>query len=154
VQGIATAAGCQLAAQTDLCVASPSATFATPGVQRGGFCTTPSVAISRNLKSPKQALRMLLTGESFSAQQAYECGIVSHIAECDLDDYTLSLAVEIAKAASTTLILGKRGFYEQLDLGIVDAYEFAAKVMARNFSMNDSKEGVSAFFEKRPPKWK
>src|SRR6202044_3826271 len=102
--------------QADLCVASTSATFATPGVQRGGFCTTPSVAISRCMQ-PKAALRMLLTGERFSAQQAYEAGIVSHIAAGDLDEYTLNLAIEIAKAASSTLILGKRAFYEQLDMG-------------------------------------
>lgn len=153
MQGIATAAGAQLAAQADLCVASPSATFATPGVQRGGFCTTPSVSISRSILSPKQTLRMLLTGELFSASHAYECGLVSHVAEGDLDEYTTSLASEIAKAASTTLFLGKRGFYEQKDLGIVDAYEFAGKVMARNFAMNDSREGVSAFIEKREARW-
>lgn len=153
VQGIATAAGTQLAAQADLCVASPSATFATPGVQRGGFCTTPSVAISRSIGFPKQTLRMLLTGERFTAQQAYQSGLISHIAEGDLDEYTVKLASEIAQAASTTLFLGKRGFYEQEELGIVDAYEFAGKVMSRNFCLKDSKEGVSAFIEKRNPHW-
>jgi enoyl-CoA hydratase/carnithine racemase len=102
---------------------------------------------------PKAALRMLLTGERFSAQQAYEAGIVSHIAAGDLDEYTLNLAIEIARAASSTLILGKRAFYEQLDMGIVDAYGFAGKVMTGNFCMKDSKEGVSAFLAKRPPKW-
>jgi enoyl-CoA hydratase/carnithine racemase len=153
VQGIATAAGTQLAAQADLCVASPQATFATPGVQRGGFCTTPSVAISRSIKFPKQALRMLLTGERFSAQCAYEFGLVSHVSEGDLDEFTATLAADIAKAASTTLFLGKRGYYEQMDMGVVEAYDFAGKVMAGNFCMRDSKEGVSAFFEKRAPKW-
>jgi enoyl-CoA hydratase/carnithine racemase len=96
---------------------------------------------------------MLLTGERFSAQQALECGMVSHIAEGDLDEYTSRLATHIAKAASTTLFLGKRGFYQQKELGIVDAYEFAGKVMARNFCLNDSKEGVSSFVEKREAKW-
>jgi enoyl-CoA hydratase/carnithine racemase len=96
---------------------------------------------------------MLLTGERFSAQQASACGLVSHIADGNLDEYTSSLAKDIAKAASSTLFLGKRGFYEQQEMGIVNAYEFAGKVMARNFCMNDSKEGISAFFEKRDPKW-
>lgn len=148
-----TAAGTQLAAQADLCVASSSATFATPGVQRGGFCTTPSVSISRSLQFPKQTLRMLVTGERFSAQRAFECGLVSHIAEGDLDKYTQELAAQIAGAASTTLFLGKRGYYEQKDLPIAEAYEFAGKVMARNFCLDDSKEGVSAFIEKREAKW-
>lgn len=102
---------------------------------------------------PKQALRMIFTGERFSAQQAYESGLVSHIATGDLDEYTLTLALEIAKAASSTLILGKRAFYEQLDKGIVDAYDLAGKVMTGNFCMKDSMEGVSAFLAKRTPKW-
>jgi len=153
VQGICTAAGTQLAAQADLCVASPSATFATPGVQRGGFCTTPSVAISRSLPFPKQILRMLLTGELFTAQKALECGLVSHVAEGDLDKYTQDLAAQIAGAASTTLFLGKRGYYQQKDLRIAEAYEFAGKVMARNFCLCDSKEGVAAFIEKREARW-
>ena len=110
--------------------------------------------MSRSIQHPKQCLRMLLTGERFSAQQAYACGLISHIAEGDLDEYTSDLAGNIAKAASTTLFLGKRGFYEQKDLGIVKAYEFAGKVMARNFCLADSKEGVSAFIEKRKPEWK
>ena len=97
---------------------------------------------------------MLLTGEQFSAQQAYDCGLISHIAEGDLDEYTTVLARDIAKAASTTLILGKRAFYEQKDLNIVEAYEFSGKVIARNFCLRDSKEGVSAFIEKRAPKWR
>lgn len=96
---------------------------------------------------------MLLTGELFSAQKAYECGLVSHIAEGDLDKYTVGLAEQIAGAASTTLVLGKRGYYEQGGMGIVEAYGFAGQVMAGNFSMRDSKEGISAFFEKRTPKW-
>lgn len=97
---------------------------------------------------------MLLTGEQYSAQQAYDCGLISHIAEGDLDQYTGIIAEDIAKAASTTLILGKRGFYEQKQMRISNAYEFAAKVMARNFCLKDSKEGVTAFIEKRPPKWR
>jgi enoyl-CoA hydratase/carnithine racemase len=96
---------------------------------------------------------MLLTGERFTAQHAYECGMVSHIARGDLDEYTTNLAIHIAMAASTTLFLGKRGFYRQREMGIVDAYEFAGDVMARNFLMNDSKIGVSAFVEKREARW-
>ena len=96
---------------------------------------------------------MLLTGEKFSALHAYECGLVSHIAEGDLDEYTSRLAAEIARAASTTLFLGKRAFYEQTDLRIAGAYEFAGKIMARNFGMKDSREGVSAFIEKRKTRW-
>ena len=97
---------------------------------------------------------MLLTGEPFSAQKAYDCGLVSHISRGgDLNEFTMKLAEEIAQAASTTLVLGKRGYYQQRDMGIVDAYEFAGRVMAGNFSMRDSKEGITAFFEKRPPKW-
>jgi enoyl-CoA hydratase/carnithine racemase len=96
---------------------------------------------------------MLLTGERFSALRAYECGLISHIAEGDLEEYTSRLAAEIGKSASSTLLLGKRAFYEQKDMEIVDAYEFAGKVMAGNHCMKDSKEGVSAFFEKRTPKW-
>ena len=98
-------------------------------------------------------LRMLLTGERFTAQRAFECGLVSHIAEGDLDKYTQDLAAQIAGAASTTLFLGKRGYYQQKELGIAEAYEFAGKVMASNFCLDDSKEGVAAFIEKREPRW-
>jgi enoyl-CoA hydratase/carnithine racemase len=99
-------------------------------------------------------MRMLLTGERFTAQHAYECGLVSHIADGDLDEYTANLAAEMAKAASTTLILGKRGFYQQKEMTIEEAYEFAGRVMAGNFAMADSQEGVSSFLEKRLPQWK
>jgi len=94
-----------------------------------------------------------MTGERFSAEQAYQCGLVSHIAEGDLDGYTAKFAAQIAQSASSTLFLGKRGFYEQRDLGIVEAYDLAGKVMAGNFLGKDSTEGVSAFIEKREPKW-
>jgi enoyl-CoA hydratase/carnithine racemase len=97
---------------------------------------------------------MLLTGERFSAQQAYASGLISHIADEELDKFTSNLALYIAQAASTTLILGKRGFYEQKDLRIADAYEFTGKIMARNFCLEVSKKGVSAFIEKRRPEWK
>jgi len=96
---------------------------------------------------------MLLTGEPFSAQHAYECGLISHIAEGDLGEFTSNLATHIAKAATTTLFLGKRSFYEQKEMRIMDAYEFTGKVMAKNFCLDDSKEGVSAFIEKRKPSW-
>ena len=98
-------------------------------------------------------LRMLLTGEPFTAQRAFEYGLVSHIAEGDLDKYTQDLAAQIAGAAATTLFLGKRGYYRQKELGLAEAYDFTGKVMARNFCLDDSKEGVSAFIEKREAKW-
>ena len=154
VQGVATAAGCQLAAQADLCICSPEATFSTPGVQRGAFCTTPSVALSRSIPSPKHSLRMLLTGESLSAQQAHDRGLVSHIApQGGLDEFTSGVAEQVARAATTTLVVGKRAFYRQREMGTGDAYGFAAGVMAGNFGMRDSKEGIAAFFEKRAPRW-
>ena len=96
---------------------------------------------------------MLLTGEHFSAQKAYECGLVSHIAEGELNEFTMKLAQDIGTAASTTLFLGKRGYYRQKDMELAEAYEFAGRVMAGNFAMRDSKEGISAYFEKRSPKW-
>jgi len=96
---------------------------------------------------------MLFTGEPISAQHAYECGLISHVATGDLDEFTAKLANDIAEAASTTLFLGKRGFYQQKDMGVVKAYEFAGEIMARNFCLADSKEGVTAFFEKRKPQW-
>jgi len=97
---------------------------------------------------------MLVTGERFTAQHAYECGLISYIAKGDLDVFTSNLAAEIARSASSTLILGKRAYYQQKEMTIQEAYEFAGRVMALNFSMDDSKEGVTAFIEKRTPHWK
>jgi len=96
---------------------------------------------------------MLFTGERISAQRAYECGLISHIASGDLEEFTAKLANDIAQSASTTLFLGKRGFYQQKDMGIVKAYDFAGEIMARNFCLRDSQEGVTAFFDKREPEW-
>jgi enoyl-CoA hydratase/carnithine racemase len=102
---------------------------------------------------PKQAMRMLLTGEEFSAAQALEMGLISHVARTDLEVFTRDLAARIAMAASSTLLVGKRGVYGQAEMGVKEAYDFAGKVMADSFVMEDAKQGVTAFLEKRQPTW-
>lgn len=154
VQGTATAAGCQLAATCDLVVASKEATFATPGVKTGLFCTTPGVALSRAV-GPKKAMEMLLTGTPISAPEAERAGLVNRVVPADrLDDETLNLAQQIIAASSYTLGLGKRAFYEQLPLDRPQAYEVAEQFMVENAAAADAQEGMRAFLEKRPPKWR
>jgi len=154
VQGIATAAGCQLAATCDLVVASEAASFATPGVRIGLFCTTPGVALSRAV-GPKKAMEMLLTGKPIGAREAERAGLVSRVVPADrLSEEALELAREIIAASADTLALGKRAFYEQLPLDRPRAYEVAQRVMVENTLTPDAREGMTAFLEKRPPKWK
>lgn len=154
VQGIATAAGCQLAASCDLVVASEEATFATPGVKTGLFCTTPGVALSRAV-GPKKAMEMLLTGTPISAPEAERAGLVNRVVPADrLGDETMNLAQQIIAASAYTLGLGKRAFYEQLPLDRPQAYEVAEQFMVENAAAADAQEGMRAFLEKRPPKWR
>jgi len=153
VQGLATAAGCQLVASCDLAVASESASFATPGVQIGLFCTTPGVAVSRAVM-PKKAMEMLLTGAPISAQEALEFGLISRVAPPqDLDEQVMALARQIADASASTLALGKRAFYQQVELDRPAAYRLAQQVMVENLLERDAHEGITAFLEKRRPKW-
>jgi enoyl-CoA hydratase/carnithine racemase len=153
VQGIATAAGCQLAASCDLVVASEHATFATPGVKIGLFCTTPGVALTRAV-APKHALEMLLTGAPISALEAQRIGLVNRVVPADrLAEETMKLARQVAAASTSTVALGKRAFYQQLALDHARAYELAQKVMVANALTRDAQEGMHAFLEKRPPKW-
>ena len=153
VHGIATAAGCQLVAQCDLAIASDNASFATSGINVGLFCATPSVPLSRNLLR-KQAMEMLLTGAFIDAKTAMERGLVNRLAPPDKLDEALAEMIRaiLAKPASV-LALGKKMFYEQLEMGMSDAYTHASGVMACNFIMPDAAEGVDAFMQKRPPKW-
>ena len=153
VQGVATAAGCQLVASCDLAVASGAASFATPGVDIGLFCSTPMVALSRNVPR-KQAMEMLLTGAFIDAKTAMERGLVNRLAPPDKLDEALAEMIRaiLAKPASV-LALGKKMFYEQLEMGMSDAYTHASGVMACNFIMPEAAEGVDAFMQKRPPKW-
>jgi enoyl-CoA hydratase/carnithine racemase len=153
VHGLATAAGCQLVAQCDLAIASSNATFATSGINVGLFCSTPSVALSRNL-GRKNALEMLLTGEFIDAKTAKEYGLVNRVVAPEKLDDELGKMIQpiIAKPASV-LALGKKMFYEQLEMGMSDAYTHASGVMACNFMMPEAAEGVDAFMQKRPPKW-
>src|SRR5262249_17349313 len=153
VQGVATAAGCQLAATCDLVVAADKATFATPGVKIGLFCTTPAVALSRAV-GPKQAMEMLLTGAPVSAAEAQRIGLVNRVVAPDkLAEETLKLARQVLNASAYTLALGKRAFYEQLPLDRPAAYEVAQKYMVENAQAADAQEGMHAFLEKRPPRW-
>ena len=153
VQGLATAAGCQLVASCDLAVASETASFATPGVQIGLFCTTPGVAVSRAVM-PKKAMEMLLTGAPISAQEALEFGLISRVAPPqDLDEQVMALARQIADASASTLALGKRAFYQQVELDRPAAYRLAQQVMVENLLERDAHEGITAFLEKRRPKW-
>jgi len=153
VQGLATAAGCQLAVTCDLVIAAEEAAFATPGVKIGLFCTTPGVAVVR-ATPPKKALEMLLTGTPISAAEAERIGMVNRVVPRPrLHDTTLELARQIATASGATVALGKRAFYEQLPLSCAAAYEVAQPVMVSNTGMRDAQEGIRAFLEKRQPKW-
>jgi enoyl-CoA hydratase/carnithine racemase len=153
VQGVATAAGCQLVASCDLAVASEAATFATPGVDIGLFCSTPMVALSRNVPR-KQAMEMLLTGEPVPAARALELGLVNRVVAAGTErDAAIALAQKVALKSAYTVKLGKAAFYRQAEMSLADAYRYAAEVMTENMMARDAEEGIGAFLEKREPKW-
>jgi enoyl-CoA hydratase/carnithine racemase len=153
VQGIATAAGCQLVASCDLAVAANNVRFATPGVNIGLFCSTPMVALSRNL-SRKAAMEMLLTGDFVDANGAKALGLVNRVvAPENLDTETDALAKLIASKPIATLRWGKEAYYRQLELGLTSAYDYVGEVMVQNMMHEEAAEGIGAFLEKRPPKW-
>ena len=154
VHGIATAAGCQLVASCDMAIASENATFATPGVNIGLFCSTPMVAVSRAV-SRKQTMEMLLTGEEISANTAKDFGLVNKVvAKKELEAATNELAIKIASKSPLTLRVGKEAFYRQLEMDLDSAYKYTSKVMAENMMAVDAKEGIDAFMQKRAPVWK
>lgn len=151
VQGAAAAAGCQLVAQCDLAVASNAAKFAAPGVTWGFFCSTPGVAVGRNLLR-KHALEMLLTGDAIDAQQALQWGLVNRVVPAaELDTATAELATRLAAKPPTSVAAGKRSFYQQMDMSLEQAYELAGRVIAESFAHAEGREGMTAFIEKRPP---
>lgn len=153
VQGLATAAGCQLVATCDLAIASETASFATPGVKIGLFCTTPMVALTRAI-GRKRAMEMLLTGCRVSAPTAAEWGLINaSVAPEELKNATRKLAEMVADASDATVALGKRAFYRQAELPQAEAYAFAKETMSQNAQSIDAQEGICAFIEKRSPKW-
>ena len=154
VHGIATAAGCQLVATCDLAVASEDARFATPGVHIGLFCSTPMVALSRNV-GRKQAMEMLLTGEMIDAKRAQALGLINRAVPAgDLDAAVEELAGKICAKSPLAVRIGKEAFYRQLETGFEAAYEYTGAVMVRNMMADDATEGIDAFLEKRRPEWK
>ena len=154
VGGVATAAGCQLVASCDLAYANTSAKFATPGVNIGLFCSTPMVAISRNL-SNKHSMEMLLLGELISSEKAAKIGLINEVFDKDkFKEFVLNKALKISKKSAITLKIGKQAFYKQIDMKLSDAYDYASKVMVENMLKLDAKEGIDAFISKREPKWK
>lgn len=153
VQGIATAAGCQLVASCDLAVASEAAGFATPGVDIGLFCSTPMVALSRNVPR-KQVMEMLLTGEPVSASRALDIGLVNRVVAAGTErDAAIELAKKVALKSAYTVKLGKTAFYRQAEMSLADAYRYTAEIMTENMMARDAEEGIGAFIEKREPKW-
>ena len=153
VNGIATAAGCQLVAACDLAVAAEGATFAVSGINLGLFCSTPSVALSRNLNR-KQAMHMLLTGEFIDAETALQYGLINQIAPLDeLPTAIQKIAQTIAQKSSLAVAMGKKMFYKQLPMDLADAYAYASETMACNMDSHDAREGIDAFFAKRAPEW-
>ena len=153
VHGVATAAGCQLVASCDLAVAASSARFATPGVDIGLFCSTPMVALSRNVSS-KHAMEMLLTGEMISAEDACRIGLINRVVEPGTElDEALLLAEKIARKSPQAVITGKQAFYKQREMDLVSAYKYTSKVMVENLLAGDAEEGICAFLEKREPVW-
>lgn len=153
VQGLASAAGCQLAASCDLAFAADGATFCTPGVNIGLFCSTPMVALSRNV-APKHAMAMLLTGDTITAAEAQRIGLINQVVPSnELGTVVTELARKIASKSMVTLKTGKQAFYNQLDLSLDEAYAMTARVMAENLLNRDAEEGIAAFIGKRPPQW-
>ena len=154
VHGAAFAAGCQLVATCDLALSTNDAIFATPGVNIGLFCSTPMVAVSRNV-SRKNAMKMLLSGETITAQHAKEIGLINdHFQNSSLEEEVLKLAETIASKSTKIVKIGKKAFYEQLEMPLSEAYKYTSEVMSENMMALDAKEGISAFLEKRIPNWK
>jgi enoyl-CoA hydratase/carnithine racemase len=153
VQGVATAAGCQLVAACDLAVAAESARFATPGVNIGLFCSTPMVALSRNV-ARKHAMEMLLTGEFINATRAQQMGLVNRVVPAEqLDAQSEALALKVAEKSAVAVGMGKPAFYRQLEMPLLEAYRYTAAVMVSNMLAEDAREGIDAFLSKRPPNW-
>jgi enoyl-CoA hydratase/carnithine racemase len=153
VQGVATAAGCQLVASCDLAIASTAAEFATPGVDIGLFCSTPMVALSRNV-ARKHAMEMLLTGELFPAEHAARIGLVNRVVAVGQErEAALTLARQFTKKSAYVLKIGKQAFYRQLEMGLAEAYAYTSNVMTENMMARDAEEGLGAFIEKRDPNW-
>ena len=154
IHSTATAAGCQLVATCDLAIASTSAKFATPGVNIGLFCSTPMVALSRNI-SNKHSMEMLITGDLIDAQTAQNFGLINKVVSQEkLNKAVMEIANKILKKSYTTIATGKKAFYHQLELGISKAYDFTSEVMAENMIEYNAQEGVEAFLQKRSPIWK
>ena len=153
VDGIATAAGCQLVASCDLAISSSTAKFATPGVNIGLFCSTPMVALSRNV-SKKEAMKMLLTGDMIDAVEAKRISLINdYVSDDKLEESVNNLAQKISKKPLMTIKTGKESFYKQYEMSLSDAYEYTSMVMAQNTLRDDAKEGISSFIEKRDPNW-
>ena len=153
VHGVATAAGCQLVASCDLAVAAETARFATPGVNIGLFCSTPMVALSRNV-APKHAMEMALTGRMIDAATALRMGLVNSVVpDTELSARTRELALELDSKSPLTLAIGKEAFYRQLEMSLDDAYAYTAQVMVENLASDDAQEGIGAFIDKRAVVW-
>jgi enoyl-CoA hydratase/carnithine racemase len=153
VQGTATAAGCQLVASCDLAVASEAAKFGVSGINAGLFCSTPMAPLSRNV-ARKHAMEMLLTGDLISAQDAFRIGLVNRVVSAGSElDAAVALARKIAGKSAHVVRIGKEAFYRQLEMGLDEAYRYTAEVMVENIMARDAEEGISAFVEKRAPKW-
>tara|TARA_B100000131_G_scaffold133907_1_gene130554 strand:- start:1754 stop:2527 length:774 start_codon:yes stop_codon:yes gene_type:complete len=154
IHGAAYAAGCQLAASCDLAYSTKDALFATPGVNIGLFCSTPMVAVSRKINR-KIMMKMLLTGEPIKANYAKEIGLINDcFSKAKLNSEVVKMAKKIASKSNLTIKIGKQAFYKQLEMPLRDAYNFTSKMMTINMMSHDAKEGITAFFEKRKPKWK
>ena len=154
VNGVATAAGCQLVASCDLAIASDLSKFATPGVNIGLFCSTPMVALSRNV-SKKDSMKMLLTGDMIDAAEAKRISLINdHVSPEKLNDSVMSLAKKIANKPLSTVKIGKEAFYRQHEMSLTEAYVYTSKVMTENSLADDAKEGIASFLEKRDPIWK
>ena len=154
VHGAAFAAGCQLVASCDLAISSDEAIFATPGVNIGLFCSTPMVALSRNVKR-KNTMKMLLTGDPINAKHAKKIGLINdHYPAAELEDEVLKLANKIASKSNLLIKIGKKAFYKQIEMPLNEAYKYTSQVMAENMMTKDAEEGITAFLEKRKPIWK